>query len=135
MAQPIPYHLRKNAKFHDGKPVTAQDIKWSLERATDPATEAPTVDVFLGDILGTKAKLKGEAAEIAGVRVIDEHTVSMHLGRPQGLLPGQAHLPHRLRTGPEQRRGQSLLVHGAQRHGAFPSYRIYPGGAHEVGEE
>ena len=30
------FHLRKNAKFHNGKPVTAQDVKWSLERATDP---------------------------------------------------------------------------------------------------
>ena len=31
------FHLRKDAKFHDGKPVTAEDVRWSLERAADPA--------------------------------------------------------------------------------------------------
>ena len=71
------FHLRKNAKFHNGKPVTAQDVKWSLERATDPATQAPTVDIFLGDILGVPAKLEGLATEISGVRVIDDHTISI----------------------------------------------------------
>src|SRR5258705_1106954 len=25
--------LKKNAKFHDGTPVTAKDVKWSLDRA------------------------------------------------------------------------------------------------------
>ena len=71
------FHLRKDAKFHNGKPVTAQDVKWSLERATDPATQAPTVDIFLGDILGVPAKLEGLATEISGVRVIDNHTISI----------------------------------------------------------
>ncbi|MCH7997145.1 MAG: hypothetical protein IIB11_05150, partial [Chloroflexi bacterium] len=27
------FHLRKDVKFHDGKPVTAQDFKYSMERA------------------------------------------------------------------------------------------------------
>ena len=71
------FHLRQDAKFHNGKPVTAQDVKWSLERATDPATQAPTVDIFLGDILGVPAKLEGLATEISGVRVIDDHTISI----------------------------------------------------------
>lgn len=29
----ITFHLRKNATFHDGSPVTAEDVKWSFERA------------------------------------------------------------------------------------------------------
>ena len=29
----VTFKLRKNAKFHDGTPVTAKDVKWSLERA------------------------------------------------------------------------------------------------------
>ena len=27
------FHLRKDAKFHDGTPVTAKDVKWSFDRA------------------------------------------------------------------------------------------------------
>ena len=29
----VTFKLRRNAKFHDGTPVTAKDVKWSLERA------------------------------------------------------------------------------------------------------
>ena len=29
----VTFKLRKNAKFHDGTPVTAKDVKWSLDRA------------------------------------------------------------------------------------------------------
>jgi peptide/nickel transport system substrate-binding protein len=29
----ITFHLRKDARFHDGTPVTAQDVKWSFDRA------------------------------------------------------------------------------------------------------
>ncbi|HEY2900597.1 MAG TPA: ABC transporter substrate-binding protein [Polyangia bacterium] len=29
----VTFHLRKDAKFHDGTPVTADDVKWSFDRA------------------------------------------------------------------------------------------------------
>src|SRR5579859_5204865 len=32
-AMKITFHLRKDAKFQDGTPVTAEDVKWSLDRA------------------------------------------------------------------------------------------------------
>ncbi len=28
----ITFHLRRNATFHDGSPITAEDVKWSLDR-------------------------------------------------------------------------------------------------------
>ena len=71
------FHLRQDAKFHDGKPVTAQDVKWSLERAANPLTSAPVVDQYLGDIVGVKERLAGDASEVAGVRVIDDRTVEI----------------------------------------------------------
>ena len=59
------FHLREDAKFHNGKPVTARDFKWSMERVADPRTESPVADVFLGDIVGFKDKLVNLANEIA----------------------------------------------------------------------
>src|SRR5918999_2611191 len=65
------FHLRQDAKFHNGKPVTAQDVKWSLERVTDPETQAPVAEQYLGDIVGVSEKLRGDSDSIRGVRVID----------------------------------------------------------------
>ena len=71
------FHLRPNAKFHDGTPVTAHDVQWSLERVTNPLTEAPVADQYLGDIVGVKEKLAGDATTISGVRFIDEQTIEI----------------------------------------------------------
>ena len=71
------FRIRPDAVFHDGKPVTAEDVRWSLERATDPLTEAPNVDQYLGDIVGVDAKLAGNVLEISGVRVINERTIEI----------------------------------------------------------
>ena len=71
------FHLRPDAKFHDGKSVTAHDVIWSLERVTNPLTESPVADQYLGDIVGVKEKLAGEATSISGVRFVDEHTVEL----------------------------------------------------------
>ena len=80
------FHLRKGGKFHDGKPVTAHDFKWSLERAADPATRSLVVDTYLGDIVGVREKLSGQATEIAGVRVIDAHTLEITIDVPKAYF-------------------------------------------------
>ena len=46
------FSLRNNARFHDGRPVTAHDVKYSLERALDPKTGSPVAGTYLGDIVG-----------------------------------------------------------------------------------
>ena len=71
------FRIRPDAVFHDGKPVTAEDVRWSLERVTDPLTEAPNVDQYLGDIVGVDAKLAGDVLEISGVQVINGHTIEI----------------------------------------------------------
>ena len=71
------FRIRPDATFHDGKSVTAEDVRWSLERATNPLTESPVVDQYLGDIVGVEEKLNGDAQTISGVRVIDERTIEI----------------------------------------------------------
>src|SRR4051812_32417873 len=34
----ILFHLRQGVRFHDGSPVTAQDVKFSLDRIIEPAS-------------------------------------------------------------------------------------------------
>ena len=71
------FHLRPGLLFHDNKPVTADDVKFSIERAADPATQSLVSQFFLGDIAGFDEKLNGDADEISGVKVIDPTTVSI----------------------------------------------------------
>ncbi len=80
------FHLRKNAKFHDGKPITAHDVKWSLERAVHPDTASPVADTYLNDIIGAEEALEGEADEIAGVTVIDDHTIEFKIDAPKAYF-------------------------------------------------
>ena len=80
------FHLRENAKFHDGKPITAHDVKWSLERAVHPDTASPVADTYLNDIIGVEVALEGESDEIAGVTVIDDHTIEFRIDAPKAYF-------------------------------------------------
>ncbi len=75
------FHLRDGLLFHDRAPVTADDVKFSLERAVDPATQSLVAEFFLGDIVGVEAKVKGQATDISGVKVIDPQTVEITIAR------------------------------------------------------
>ncbi|MFQ5611223.1 MAG: peptide ABC transporter substrate-binding protein [Anaerolineae bacterium] len=77
------FHLRENARFHNTKPVRAQDFKWSLERACDFRTGSSTADTYLGDIIGCREKLRGRADEVEGVQVVDDYTLQITIDAPR----------------------------------------------------
>jgi oligopeptide transport system substrate-binding protein len=77
------FTLRANAKFHDGRAVTAQDVIYSWERAADPATKSDTVTTYLGDIVGVREKRAGSADHISGLRAVDDHTLEVTTDAPK----------------------------------------------------
>lgn len=58
------FHLRQDVKFHNGRPMTAADVKYSFERILDPAVGA----------LGNSASYAGG---IESITVIDDYTVQI----------------------------------------------------------
>ncbi len=80
------FKLRADAQFADGTPITAEDVRWSLERATDPQLGAIVAATYLDDILGVTEKLSGSAAELAGLQVIDDRTLAITLREPSSLF-------------------------------------------------
>ena len=80
------FRLRPNAVFHDGRPVTAHDVKYSFERALDPETGSATVDAYLDDIVGAEERLAGEAQQVEGVRVVDDRTVTITIKEPRSYF-------------------------------------------------
>jgi oligopeptide transport system substrate-binding protein len=76
------FYLRPEARFHNGRFVTAQDVIFSWERATDPALGSDTAQTYLGDIDGVTEKLAGTAETIRGLRPLDDHTLEVRLAEP-----------------------------------------------------
>src|ERR1700737_3952976 len=75
----ITFHLRKDAKFQDGSPVSAEDVKWSLDRAVT----AP--------VLGKAQLLTGSMTSADQFKVIDPLTLEVTLPKPDKLaLPNLA---------------------------------------------
>lgn len=58
------FTLREGVKFHDGTPVTAQDVKYSIDRCSSTENGEPLVSAF---------------ASIDSVNIIDEKTVEIVL--------------------------------------------------------
>ena len=77
------FRIHPDAKFHDSRMVTANDIKWSLERAADPLTEAFNASVFLNDIVGVTQKLSGASTAVSGIQVINDSTVTITIDAPK----------------------------------------------------
>jgi oligopeptide transport system substrate-binding protein len=80
------FYLRDNVRFHDGRETKAEDFKYSWQRACDPDTGSQTAATYLGDIVGAKEMLTGEAKEISGVRVIDENTLEVTIDAPKSYF-------------------------------------------------
>ncbi|MDZ4247449.1 MAG: peptide ABC transporter substrate-binding protein, partial [Dehalococcoidia bacterium] len=80
------FHLKKGVMFHNGREVTAKDFKYSWERAASPDTKSPTVETYLGDIVGVKDVLAGRSKEIQGVRVIDDYTLEVTIDAPKAYF-------------------------------------------------
>src|ERR1700691_3287788 len=75
----ITFRLRQDAKFQDGSPVTAEDVKWSL----DSAVTAP--------VLGKAQLLTGSMTSADQFKVIGPLTFEVALPKPDKLaLPNLA---------------------------------------------
>lgn len=69
----IIFHLRKNVRWHDGEPFTAEDVKFTYEKLIDPAVATP----YSGDFMKVKS-----------LNVLDPYTVEVIYTEP--FSPGLA---------------------------------------------
>ena len=61
------FKLHEGVKFHNGRELTADDVKWSIERAVRPETQSPGQG-FFGMIAGFDEVAAGETDELSGHR-------------------------------------------------------------------
>jgi ABC-type transport system substrate-binding protein len=79
------FKLREGVKFHNGRELTADDVKWSIERTVRPETQSPGQG-FFGMIAGFDEVAAGEAQELSGIEALDPYTVRFTLSRPDATF-------------------------------------------------
>jgi oligopeptide transport system substrate-binding protein len=80
------FYLRDNVVFQDGLKVTAADVKYSWERACNPATGSMTAATYLGDIVGAKEMIAGQADAISGIQVVNDNTLQVTIDAPKSYF-------------------------------------------------
>lgn len=70
------FHLRKDLKFSDGSPLTADDVAFTLTLLHDKAYEGGA-DILQYAIKGGKDYKEGKATSIEGIKVVDPQTIEI----------------------------------------------------------
>lgn len=76
------FHLRKDAKWSDGEPITAADFEYSWKRLVNPETASPYA--FIGDCLKNGQAIEQSKMDVEelGVKAVDDTTLEVTLEHP-----------------------------------------------------
>ena len=74
--------LKKGVRFHHGGELTAEDVKFSLERLLDADVGSPYYHYFLDRIVGAAEFREGSSSEVTGIRILDRYTLEIDWMRP-----------------------------------------------------
>ncbi len=69
------FKIRQGVKFHDGTPLTADDVVYTYQLQTDPKNTSNALSNF------------GGVLTPSGVQKVDDFTVAFHLAAPNGNFP------------------------------------------------
>jgi oligopeptide transport system substrate-binding protein len=86
------FHLREDATFHDGSPVTAASFVRAWERVADRTAEPPSTSHHLLDLVDGIGAAR-EGGGLTGVRAVDDHTLEVTLRAPFVEFPAIASHP------------------------------------------
>ncbi|MGE7869305.1 peptide ABC transporter substrate-binding protein [Bacillus paramycoides] len=76
------FHLREDAKWSNGTPVTADDFVFSWKRAVNPDTAAEYGFLFFDIKNAKKINAEGLSVDELGVKAIDKQALEVQLERP-----------------------------------------------------
>jgi peptide/nickel transport system substrate-binding protein len=78
--------IRQGVKFHNGRELVAEDVKFTLERQLWPEVYS-WGKTFMENVVGYEAVIDGTSKELSGIKVIDDYTVEITLKQPQAVFP------------------------------------------------
>ena len=125
------FHLRRDVRFHHGRPVTAQDFVYSLTRLVDPRWKAVDSEYYTR-IGGAAAFRSGKSDSVSGLRALGSHTLQIVLDQPYApflqvlALPSASVVPREAVEAGERQFARSPLGTGAFRLKRLgPSHEIH----------
>ncbi|HEY5446163.1 MAG TPA: ABC transporter substrate-binding protein, partial [Pyrinomonadaceae bacterium] len=80
------FRLRDDVRFHDGRKVTARDVRYSLERLLLNKENAGSRFTYAA-IRGAKALLNGELLDLVGFRIHSAEEFTIELEEPMSFFP------------------------------------------------
>ncbi|MCS6984263.1 MAG: peptide-binding protein [Leptospiraceae bacterium] len=132
------FFLKKNARFHDGHPVTADDVIYTFQKIMDPQTPNPFMKVYYQDVQSVEKRgshtvifrLKKPYFKslefLGGFEILPKHIFS----KQADFVSNPYSLRHPIGAGPyklkEWKTGQRIvLVRNEDYHGPKPEIRQY----------
>jgi oligopeptide transport system substrate-binding protein len=116
------FKLRKNAKWSNGDPVTADDFIFGMRRLVDPKTASQYAQTFGTFFVNGQAITEGKkpASEL-GVKALDKHTLELKTPFPVGFMPelvsnlqlGPVHKASMEKAGKDWTKPGNLVSNGA----------------------
>ena len=121
--------------FHDGRPIRAADVRASMLRALDPATQAGRQWPLLPDPGRARATRPARRGRSTGIAVPDDTTIVFTLAEPLNIFPKLLAMPvaavvptptpARLRPGAGRERALAVrLLVARRRDRARPEHRL-----------
>jgi peptide/nickel transport system substrate-binding protein len=81
------FFLRQGVLFHSGRPFTAKDVQYTFEELLRPGGKGGLNASYLAGVVGAKEFKDGTAKTLAGVTIVDDHTIDIALTKPDVLFP------------------------------------------------
>lgn len=79
------FQLHKGVKFHNGREMTAKDVKYSIDRTVNPKTQSPGQG-FFGMIAGYDDAAAGKTKGLKGIKVVSPYVIRFQLSRPDATF-------------------------------------------------
>jgi peptide/nickel transport system substrate-binding protein len=80
------FQIDPRAKWSDGSPITAADVKGAWELMADPLTEHGRITQYIGNVQGFDAVRNQETKEMTGLEVIDDLTIRVKLKKADAIF-------------------------------------------------
>ena len=108
------YHIKQGLKFEDGSPVTAQDVKYAVERTFDRGVLANGPNYFqvlLANPNKYPGPYKDKTGNLTSITTPDQYTIQFHLASPFPDFDYVASLPQTVPVPQAKDTGSNYQLH------------------------